>query len=339
MKQTFKRSLSVLLAVMLLAGTFALTGCGSKDSSDSKTKTDPIKIGIIQMVEHPSLDTIRESCIAQLAKLGYVDGKNITIDYQNGQGDATNLKTISQQFVANGDDLIIAITTPATQAVVGETSDIPVVFAAVTDPVGAGIVKDLQKPGGNVTGTSDAVSAEKIMELALKITPNIKKIGALYNAGETNSVSVINDLKKFAKANGMTVIDSTVTASSEVQQAVTSLVGKVDVVFTPIDNTVASAMPVVAKVANAAKLPVYVSADSMVSDGGLATYGINYSVLGTETANMAAKILKGAKPGDIPVMTMTDMNVYINQSTADTLGITIPEDIAKNATFLPAAKK
>ncbi len=332
-----KRSLSVLLAVMLLAGTFALTGCGSK--TPEKDATDVIKIGIIQMVEHPSLDTIRESCIAQLKTLGYVDGENIVIDYQNGQGDATNLKTISQQFVANGYDLIIAITTPAAQAVVGETSDIPVIFAACTDPIAAGLVKNLELPGGNVTGTSDAVSASQIMDLALQLTPDIKTIGALYNAGETNSVSVIDDLKEYAAANGMTVVDATVTASSEVQTAVTSLVGKVDAVFSPIDNTVASAMPVVAKVANEAKLPVYVSADSMVSDGGLATYGINYTILGQETANMVAEVLSGTNPREIPVMTMTDMNVYINQATADALGIKISEELAAKATFLPVAKQ
>ena len=335
-KETLRRSLSVLLAVMLLAGTFMLAGCGG--GSEESEAAEPITIGIIQMVEHPSLDTIREACIAKLAELGYVDGENIVIDYQNGQGDATNLKTISQQFVANEYDLIIAITTPATQAVVGETSDIPVVFAAVTDPVAAGVVENLGQPGGNVTGTSDAVSAAQIMDLAQQLTPGIKTIGALYNASETNSVSVIEDLKEYAAANGMTVVDSTVTASSEVQQAVTALVGKVDAVFSPIDNTVASAMPVVTKVANEAKLPVYVAADSMVNDGGLATYGINYTILGEETANMVVEVLSGTNAGDIPVMTMSDMNVYINQNTADVLGITIPEELAAKATFLPAAE-
>jgi len=337
MKTTLKKSLSVLLAVMLLAGCLALAGCGEK-KDEAAGDAEMIKIGIIQMVEHPSLDTIRESCIAQLETLGYVDGENIEIDYQNGQGDGTNLKTISQQFVANGCDLIIAITTPAAQAVVGETSEIPVVFAACTDPVAAGLVKDLALPGGNVTGTSDAVSAQQIMDLALQITPDIKTIGALYNAGETNSVSVIEDLKEYAKAKGITVTDATVTASSEVQTAVSALAGKVDAVFSPIDNTVASAMPVVAKTANEAKLPVYVSADSMVSDGGLATYGINYTILGQETANMVAEVLSGTNPGDIPVMTMTDMNIYINQKTADALGIVIPEELAAKATFLPAAE-
>jgi putative ABC transport system substrate-binding protein len=169
------------------------------------------------------------------------------------------------------------------------------------------------------------------MELAKRITPNIKKVGALYNSSETNSIAVVNNLKDYAAQNGMTVVDATVTNSSEVQQAVSSLIGKVDAVFSPIDNTVASAMPLVAQVANKAKMPVYVGADSMVKDGGLATYGINYPVLGQETANMAVDILNGKKAGDIPVKSMTDMDIYLNQATAKAIGIDIPADVMKEA--------
>lgn len=307
-------------------------GCSSagKDA-DKAPAEDKLQIGIVQIVEHPSLNTIRESFIAQLAAKGYKDGENIVIDYQNAQGDQTNLKTICQKFANNNYDMIVAIATPSAQAAVGETKDIPVVFSACTDPVGSGLVPSLEKPGGNVTGTSDAISAEKIMELAQRITPDIKTIGALYNSSETNSIAVVNNLKEYAKNNGMTVIDATVTNSSEVQQATASLAGKVDAIFSPIDNTVASAMPVVAKVANQAKVPVYVGADSMVKDGGLATYGINYEILGQETANMAAEILDGKNPGDIPVMTMTDMDVYVNKTTAAAIGVTIPDDVVKEA--------
>lgn len=326
--------LSAMLVSLLIA-MLALTGCGKSNEAETAGTEDMVKIGIIQMVEHPSLDTIRESCIEELKALGYEDGVNIVIDYQNGQGDPTNLKTISQQFVANEYDLIIAITTMAAQAAVSETTEIPIIFSACTAPIEAGLVADLEQPGGNVTGTSDLVSAEQIMGLAQQITPGIKTIGALYNAGETNSLAVIDDLKEYANANGLTVVDATVTNSSEVQQAVTSLVDKVDAVFSPIDNTVATAMPVVAKTANEAKLPVYVSADSMVNDGGLATYGINYTVLGQETAKMVAQVLEGTNPGEIPVMTMSDMNIYINQQTADAIGVTIPKDLAEKAIFLP----
>lgn len=331
MKKTVTRLLSVIL---MIAVVLSAAGCGttqSKEKSSTTNSSATKKIGIIQIVEHPSLNQIRESIISELAAQGYKNGENITIDYENAQGDQSNLKTIAQKFVNNKYDLIIAIATPSAQAVVSETKDIPIIFSAATDPVGSGLVKDMNNPGGNVTGTSDRVSAEKIMELAARITPNIKTIGALYNTSETNSVSVIDNLKEYAQRNNITVVNATVTNSSEVQQAMNSLVGKVDAIFSPIDNTIASAMPLVAQTANAAKIPVYVGADSMVKDGGLATYGINYTVLGKETADMAVEVLKGKKAGDIPVKTMSDMDIYINKTTAKAIGITFPEDILKEA--------
>lgn len=321
---------STLVVGILSLMIFEVVGCGS-DKPASTTERKKFAIGIVQIVEHPSLNTIRESFIAGLAAQGYKDGDNIIIDYQNAQGDQSNLKSICQKFVSKKYDLIVAIATPSAQAAVGETKEIPIVFAACTDPVGSGLVADLKKPGGNVTGTSDAVSAEKIMELAEHITPGFKTVGTVYNSSETNSLSVINNLKDYAKKHGLKVIEATVTNSSEVQQATASLVGKVDIIFLPIDNTVASAMPVVAKVTRNAKIPVYVGADSMVKDGGLATYGINYEVLGKETAKMAVQILKGMKPGDIPVKTMSDMDVYVNLETARAIGVTIPDDILKKA--------
>ncbi|MFA7078526.1 MAG: ABC transporter substrate-binding protein [Syntrophomonas sp.] len=331
MKKSFK---SVVILVCLSLLMTSLVGCtpNQKEAGESQNSDKKLQIGIVQIVEHPSLNTIRESFVQELDKQGFKDGEKVVIDYQNAQGDQTNLKTICQKFVNNKYDLIIAIATPSAQAAVGETKDIPIVFSACTDPVGSGLVSNLEKPGQNVTGTSDAVSAQKIMELAQRITPDIKTVGALYTSSETNSVSVVNDLKNYAAKNGLTVIEATVTNSSEVQQAVSSLVGKVDAVFSPIDNTVASAMPLVAQVANKAKKPVYVGADSMVKDGGLATFGINYTILGQETAQMAVEILNGKKAGDIPVKTMTDMDIYVNKDTAAAIGITIPDDVLKAAT-------
>ena len=325
---------SIVILVCLSILMMSLAGCAKKDAAQSPQSSKKLQIGIVQIVEHPSLNTIRESLIQEMAKEGFKDGENIVIDYQNAQGDQTNLKTICQKFVSNKYDLIIAIATPSAQAAVGETKDIPIVFSACTDPLGSGLVTNLQNPGGNVTGTSDAISAQKIMELAKRITPNIKTVGALYTSSETNSVSVIKNLKEYAAQNGMTVVEATISNSSEVQQAVTSLVGKVDAIFSPIDNTVASAMPLVAQVANKAKKPVYVGADSMVKDGGLATFGINYTILGQETGKMAGQILNGKKAGDIPVMTMTDMDIYVNTDTAAAIGITIPDDVLKQAKVL-----
>jgi len=335
MRKIFK-AVQMTCILALFAGMF--TACGNAGSTKTTLSNDKStngssvkKIGIIQIMEHPSLNTIRESFIKELADKGFKDGENIKIDYHNAQGDQTNLKTISQKFANNKYDLIVAIATPSAQAAVGETKDIPVLFAACTDPVNSGLVASLNKPGANVTGTSDAVSAEKIMGLARRITPNIKTIGAIYNSGEANSVSVIKSLKEYAQKNGMTVVEGTVTNTSEVQQVAQILVGKTDALFSPIDNTVASAMPVVTQVANAAKKPVYVGADSMVKDGGLATYGINYQILGQETANMAIEILNGKKPADMPVKTMDKMDIYLNKDTAAAIGINFPDDVVKEA--------
>ncbi|NLB53615.1 MAG: ABC transporter substrate-binding protein [Syntrophomonadaceae bacterium] len=309
----------------------SITGCAGNNEGASSPEDAKLQIGIVQIVEHPSLNTIRESFVEQLALKGFKDGENVIIDYQSAQNDQTNLKTICQKFANNEYDMIVAIATPSAQAAVGETNTIPVVFSACTDPVAAGLVSDLNKPGANVTGTSDAVSAEKIMELAMRITPDIKTIGALYSSSEINSISVVDNLKEYAAKNGMTVVDATVTNSSEVQQAAASLTGKVNVIFSPIDNTIASAMPIVTQVANKAKIPVYVGADSMVKDGGLATYGINYVILGQETANMAVEILNGKKPGDIPVKTITEVEIYLNMKTAEAIGIDIPADVLNEA--------
>ena len=319
------KKLLTLLLILAMSLTM-LTGC-SDDSGSTTGGEDTFKIGIIQMMEHPSLNTIRESIIEGLEEEGYVDGENIEIIYQNGQNDMTTMQNIAQTFVGEECDVIVAIATNAAQASLAETTDIPIIFAAITDPVGAGLVDSLEAPGGNVTGTSDEVSASDIMDLAQEITPGFHTIGALYNLGEPNSVSVINDLKEYPQANGFEVIESTVTNTSEVQQAAQYLADRADIVFSPIDNTVASSMAVATDTFNSAGVPFYVSADSMVTDGGLATYGIDYTVLGRETAAMIADVLEGADTASMPVRKMSEMSVYINTDTADALGLEISQEI------------
>ena len=319
--------LLVLAMVMMM-----LSGCGSKNAESGD---EMFKVGIIQLMEHPSLDTIRESIIEGLEDEGYVEGKNLKIEYQNGQNDMSTMKNIAQTFVGDECDVIVAIATPAAQAALSETTEIPIVFAAITDPVGSGLVDSLDNPGGNVTGTSDEVSAEMIMNLAKDITPDFKTIGVLYNIGEDNSVSVVAQLKEYAGENGYKVIESTVTNTGEVQQAAQYLADKVDIVFSPIDNTVASSMAVATETFNNAGIPFYVSADSMVNDGGLATCGIDYTVLGRETAAMIADILEGADPAAIAVRKMSEMSVYVNKETAKALNIEIPQAILDKAVLFP----
>lgn len=338
-KTTKKRNALAILLTAFLVMSALLAGCGDKntDGGDGSSNADLPTIGIVQITQHTSLDMIRESIVDQLATDGFIDGKTVHIDYQNAQNDQSNLKTICQKFSSKNYDLIIAIATPSAQVALGETTEIPIVFSAVTDPVAAGLVKTMEQPGGNITGTSDAVSASKIMELAEQITPDFKTIGAIYNSSEANSIAVIDELKKYAEEHDLTVVESSVTNSSEVQQAAAALVGKTDIVFSPIDNTIASAMPVITKTFDDAKLPFYVSADSMVMDGGLASCGIDYTVLGSETGKMVAEILNGKAPGTIDVMKMKEMKVYLNTDTASRIGIQFPENLLKDATLFTDA--
>jgi putative ABC transport system substrate-binding protein len=294
----------------------AFTSCISESGSDNQ-----VTVGIIQMMEHPSLDLIRESFVAEMRALGYT---NVVFEHRNGIGaDMTALTSIAQIFVGNNVDLILAIATPAAMAAMATTSDIPIVFAAITDPVSAGLVADLNHPDANATGTSDRICVESIFNFAFELVPGIQTVGLVYNLGEANSVSSINDAKAFLTARGINYREATVANTGEVQQAALSLVGHVDAFFTPTDNTVAAAMPIYAQVAINAGLPIFTGADSMVMDGGLATVGIDYAILGAETAEMVSRILAGTPVSQVPVVTMTDFRTIVNRETAEALGISL----------------
>ena len=329
-----KKIFAAILALSLL-----LTACSGASSSAPAPSSQPeavsssqeapsassgetLKIGLVQMMEHPSLDEIREAFLAELKAQGYDDSK-VVIDYQNGQGDMGTLNTIAQKFVGDGVDMIVAIATPAAQAAAAATDSTPIIFSAVTDPVDAGLVSDLEAPDRNLTGTSDAIPVDRIFALADELTPGIKTYGLLYNNGESNSVSVIRDVKVALNAAGIAFEEATVINSSEVTTAAQSLVGKVDAIFSPIDNTVAYAMPNLAQIAIDAKLPVYVAADSMVNDGGLATVGVNYTQLGQQTAQMAAEVLSGKPVSEVPVQVLSEYATVVNPDTAAAIGVDV----------------
>lgn len=322
-----KKLFCILLSMLLL--TAAFTGCGA-ETQNSSTPTDSdgvFHVGIVQLTQHPSLDEICNAIVNEITEKGY--GDKIQIDVKNAQGDTSNINTICQKFVGDNVDLIVAIATPAAQGALNATSDIPIIFSAVSDPVGAGLLSDINQPEGNITGTSDAISVENIFKMANELTPDAKNFGLIYNPGEANSVSVINEAKEYMQAHGYTFTEATVTNSGDVAQASQNLVGSdVDAIFAPIDNTVASAMTLLSDTAIAAKIPVYVSADSMVADGGLATVGVNYTDLGKQTANMVIDVLiNGKQIKDIPVEVMSDYTTVVNQETADAIGV----DVSKYA--------
>ncbi len=296
--------------------------------SMSCSKSKQTKIGIIQLVEHPALDSSYKGFVDGLAEAGYVDGENIKIDYQNAQGEQSNCVTIADKFISSRSDLILAIATPAAQAVANKTDTIPILVTAVTDPQSAGLVESNEKPNTNVSGTSDLTPCAAQIQLLHRIVPNAKRVGMLYCSSEENSKFQVNLAKQECDILGLSYTDFTVSNTNEVQQVVQSMVGKVDAVYTPTDNMIASCMATVALVATEAKLPVICGEKGMTDQGGLATYGINYYELGKQTARMAVEILRdGKKPEDMPIQYLEKFDFTYNKDVADELGITIPEDL------------
>lgn len=314
----------VVLAVAALAVAGMAFAGGSKESSGEKV----IKIGIVQLVEHPALDASYKGFVEGLAAAGYVDGQNIKIDYQNAQGEQANCVTIAQKLVNDKDDLILAIATPAAQAVANLTKTIPILVTAVTDPESAKLVKSNAAPGTNVSGTSDLTPCAAQMDLLKRLVPNAKTVGMLYCSSEQNSHFQISLAKAACDKIGLKYIDATVSNSNEIQQVTQSLVGKVDAIYSPTDNMIAAGMATVAMVANQNKVPTICGEEGMVSAGGLATYGINYYELGKQTAVMAVEILKNGKnPADMPIQYLETCDLSVNKDTAAKIGITIPADL------------
>jgi putative tryptophan/tyrosine transport system substrate-binding protein len=331
-----RRLLAGLLSVSMVV--MALTGCGVKDnsttgSSDTETQGKVYRIGINQLVEHDALDASYKGFVDALAEAGYVEGKNLELDYQVAQGDMSTAGTIATKQVNDKPDLILSIATPSAQAVVNATKDIPVLVTAVTDPASAGLVASNEAPGGNVSGTSDLTPVKKQIELLKQLVPEVKKIAVLYSSSEVNSVVQADLAKEAGKELGIEVIDSTVSNSNEIQQVVQSLVDKVDAIYAPTDNLIASSMSTVAQVANANNLPVICGEGGMVDKGGLATYGIDYYELGVLTGKQAVKILEGtAATADMPIEYLPDdkCKLQINSEVAKQLGIIVPEELQQS---------
>lgn len=321
-----KRILSVLIVVLTLSLTVCLAS-----AQDAGTR---FNVGVLQLVEHASLDAAYEGFIAGLADAGLVEGENLTIDFQNAQADQSNMVTISERFVKNKVDLILAIATPAAQAVAAATTEIPIVFTAVTDPVEARLVESLEAPGTNITGVSDAGPIEEQIELIAALVPEAKTIGILYNSSEVNSEIQAKQAEAAAKRIGLEVKFGTVASVNDIEQVLTSIADDVEAIYLPTDNTFASAMANVAKVTEAKKIPVVAGAQSMVEEGGLATIGLDYYKLGLQTGAMAAKILNGeSEPATTPVETLQDTDLMINFDTAKAIGYTFSPEILAEATI------
>ena len=312
-----------LLAPLLVVGIL-LTSLISLHQLKADKKKDVFRIGISQFITHQSLDATREGFVDELAKQGYVEGKNIEIDLQNAQGEQRNLKTISQQL-AESSDVVLAIATPSAQSLANTTQTTPVIFSAVTDPVSAKLVESREHPGGNVTGTSDqssdAISTQ--INLIKKVLPKAKTIGILYTQSESNSVVQKDEAKRLLEEKGFTVVEKTILDSNNVKAAAESLMAEVDMVFVPTDNIISSTMETVKQVSIKHKVPVFGGSTEMVAVGGLYNYGTNYEELGRQTARMLIRVLKGEKPENMAVELPEKLELHTNQEMADALGIDI----------------
>ncbi|WP_049492836.1 ABC transporter substrate-binding protein [Streptococcus pseudopneumoniae] len=312
-----------LLAPLLVVGIL-LASLISLHQLKADKKKDVFRIGISQFITHQSLDATREGFMDELAKQGYVEGKNIEIDLQNAQGEQRNLKTISQQL-AESSDVVLAIATPSAQSLANTTQTTPVIFSAVTDPVSAKLVESREHPGGNVTGTSDqssdAISTQ--INLIKKVLPKAKTIGILYTQSEPNSVVQKDEAKRLLEEKGFTVVEKTILDSNNVKAAAESLMAEVDMVFVPTDNIISSTMETVKQVSIKHKVPVFGGSTEMIAVGGLYNYGTNYEELGRQTARMLIRVLKGEKPENIAVELPEKLELHTNQEMADALGIDI----------------
>lgn len=319
------------IAAVLAAAALISGGCGGQSSGQSGDASGKIKIGVVQIVQHGSLDEANKGFVDALKERGYGPDK-VEIDQENAQGDQSNLKAIVSRFKAEKPKLICAIATPAAQAAANEIKDIPIVGTAITDYTSAKLVQNDERPGGNVTGVSDFASMDAQMELAAKLIPQAKNVGLIYCSSEVNSEVQANQMKDYCKKHGLSVEERTVNNVNDIQQVAESLVGKVDYIYVPTDNTLASSIPTLMKITDANKIPVIVGADIMAKDGALAALSVDYYRLGKQTGELAADILDGkVKPETSPIQHQKDYTIVINKQDAEILGIQIPEEIAKKA--------
>lgn len=308
------------------AALMAFAGCGTNGT----TSNGEYKVGVVQLVEHPALDAANKGFVDALKEKGLAD--KITFDQQNAQADQSNLNSIAQRFVSDKKDLVLAIATPAAQTMANASHDIPIMGTAITDYVTAKLVQSNEKPGGNVSGTSDMTPVEKEVDLIIALVPNVKRIGAIYTSSEINSQLQVEKMKAYAATKGITVVEATVSNVNDIQQAATNLVNQdVQAIYTPTDNVLASAMANLAQITDAAKIPVFAADEGMTMTGGVATYSVDYYKLGYQTGLMAAKILSGeAKISDLAIETQKDIKLTVNEERAKKLGITIPEALRKD---------
>lgn len=349
-----KFSQSLLVGSICLA---SLVGCsqpsqnagGEKAPADTTASsqapvasTDTKTVAITAIVEHPALDDVRKGVIEQLANDGFKEGQNLKITFQSAQGNTATAGQIAKQFVADNPDVIVAIATPSAQSVVAATKTIPVVFSAVTDPVEAKLVPSWEASGTNVSGASDMLPLDPQIELMKKIVPTVKNVGYVYSPGEVNSVIVLKQLQEKLKLMNINVVPAPAQRSTDIPQAARSLQGKVDLIYTSLDNNVVSAYEALYQAGKEIKVPLIASDTGSVARGAVAALGVNYKTLGQETGKIVTRVLKGEQIGTIKPITMDKLDLHLSTKNAQELGATLSPELLKEASVVdpqPEAKK
>ena len=306
---------------LLAAGFAVLAMAGAPAMAQQKS------VAVTAIVEHPALDAIRDGVREVLTEAGYEDGKNLRWQYQSAQGNTSIAAQIARKFIGDKPDVIVAVSTPSAQTVVAGTKTIPVVFSAVTDPVAAKLTSSWEASGTNVTGVSDVLELGPQIDLILRIVPDAKRVGMVYNPAEANSVAVVKSLQELLAQRGMTLVTAAAPRSVDVGSAARSLAGKVDVIYTNTDNNVVSAYEALAKVGQDAKIPLIASDATIVARGAVAGLGVDYKELGRQTGRIVLRILNGEKPGDIKPQISDKIQLYVNPAAAQRQGVTLSQEL------------
>ncbi|MCM1992202.1 ABC transporter substrate-binding protein [Oceanirhabdus seepicola] len=308
------------ISLFIFAVMFILAGCGQKNNSN-----EIIQIGMTQIVEHPSLEYIRKGIVDALSENGFKEGEKINIEFKNAQGNIENTQLIAKSF--DKKDVVVAITTPSAQAAFNNLKDMPIVFSGVTDPESAGLI------GKNITGVSDMTPIRKQLELLKSLIPNAKRVGIIYNSSELNSEIQVNIAKEEAEKLGLELEISSITNTNEISLALDKVLKNVDALYTHVDNSLASAYPLIVKKCDEANVPIIAAVDDYVKQGALAAEGINNYKVGYQTGEMIVKILNGEKVTDIPVETLQETELIINKEAVNKYSITLPDEIKERAIF------
>ena len=319
-----KKIICVLMALVMM---LAVSGCSGESYSDV------VKIGVIQFMQHASLDEAYQGFVDGLAEAGYVEGENLKIDFQNASGEVSNCQQICDIFANSGIDLALAIATPAAQSAVNvfQETDVPVFFTAVTDAVGAGLVESNEAPGKNVTGTLDMPVIADQIAVIKDVLPDAQKLAILYTSSEPNSAIQADEAKLAAEALGMEVIIQTSSSSNDIPQVISSVVGSADAIYIPSDNAFASAMATVNHTAVENQIPVFCAVEAMIAEGGIATTAIDYYELGKQTAAQAVRVLNGESASEIAVETQKECALVVNKTFAESVGVEVPAEIIEKA--------